>query len=115
MQENCRRAAEFAQRVRELFPMLDLYVPGENDEFVQKAYRMGVLTEGEILAVDFELIRDRDFLMVYAPDLYESSGMREEIAFADSIRKPVCYCVTLDDCTVAFIRQFVVNLGRDGV
>lgn len=88
MKENCDRAVTFASEMRISFPMIDFYVPGECDEFVQKAYRMGYLTERQILTVDCELIRKRDMLLLYAPDLYKSGGMRYEEEFARSIGKP---------------------------
>lgn len=88
MQANCRAAAEFAAKVRARFPNIEFYVPGECDEFVQKAYRMGVLTERQILDVDFELIRDRDFMLLFAPDGFLSSGMLEEWLFAQRADKP---------------------------
>jgi nucleoside 2-deoxyribosyltransferase len=111
MRENCKRASEFAAQFRELFPMVDLYVPGENDEFVQKAYRMGILTEEQILRVDCELIRERDFLLMYTPDLSVSSGMAYEMKFADAVRKPVLFCPELSEDIVRYTRQFLANLG----
>ena len=103
MKENCDKAVAFVNEMRTSFPMIDFYVPGECDEFVQKAYRMGYLTERQILTIDCELIRKRDTLLLYAPDLYKSGGMRFEEEFARSIGKPV---ITLERWSPSEVQRF---------
>ena len=112
MEINCKKAQAFAAQFRLLFPQVELYVPGESDEFVQKAYRMGVLTEEEILDVDCALVGDRDFLLVYTPEGYTSRGMQIEIRFADAKKIPMAFVPreTLDDEHIDYLRGFFANL-----
>jgi hypothetical protein len=93
MEANNRRACEFAAKVRQAYPSLELYCPGEHDEFVMAAYRRGLITEHEILGVDVDLLAQRDFLIVYAPESHISHGMAFEIRAAHAGHKVVVIVV----------------------
>jgi len=97
MEENNRRACAFAARVREAYPSLDLYCPGEHDELVMRAFERGFITESEILGVDVDLLSRRDFLIAYAPESHISHGMAVEIQAAQARRK-VLVLVVNDEC-----------------
>ena len=86
MDKNCAEAMAFARDLHKLFchtvVPLSLYVPAVGDEFVQIAYRRGLLTEEEILDVDCEIIDKRDILVAYSPEGLISNGMKYEIDYA---------------------------------
>lgn len=89
MDANNQRAMEFAAKVREAFPGLELYVPAEHDEFVITAYEKGYLDEKQILNVDGQLIASRDFVILYVPERHISGGMLFESEVAAQHHKPV--------------------------
>jgi hypothetical protein len=89
MEENNRKACEFAARVREAYPSLDLYCPGEHDELVQEGIEQGILTTAMILEIDKRLVPRRDFLIVYAPDAHLSEGMLLELHIAAKYKMQV--------------------------
>jgi len=89
MMKNNRKAIEFAENIRSLFPCLDLYVPAEHDEFVLNAYRRGYLGEPEILDVDCMIVQTCNFLIALAPEGYISRGMQVEIDYANTHGIPV--------------------------
>jgi hypothetical protein len=82
MKENCAKAIGFVERLRATCPSLNIHCPAEMEDFVAVAYRMGVLSEKEILKVDCEILRNCNFLLVYCPDGVISHGMQIEIDFA---------------------------------
>jgi len=47
MQNNCRRAKENVKLLREIYPEVDWYCPGEVDLIIQILYTQGKLTEDE--------------------------------------------------------------------
>lgn len=93
MEENNRKACAFAAKIREAYPTLDLYCPGEHDEFVMQAHERGFLTENQILGVDADLLAKRDFLILYAHDAHISNGMAFEVRAAHRNHKTVVLVV----------------------
>ena len=98
MNENCQLAVDFANQLRAYLmdwhrmdglPLLGLYVPGENDEFVQIAYKRGYLTEEEILEVDCAIIDKCNLLIVYGK--YVSGGMKVEIDYCKNNNIPILH------------------------
>jgi len=96
MQQNCLKAVEYGEMIEsylldwhrmEGMPLMDLHIPGRGDEFVQIAYRLGILTEKEILTVDCMILDRCDLLIVMGSEL--SSGMKVEIEYADSVGIPI--------------------------
>lgn len=96
MAKNNQRAHEVAEQLRSYFldwyrmdnfPEVEIYVPGEMDEFVLHAYRRGYLTEKQILDCDCDIIDGCD--MVLALGNYVSRGMAIEIEHASTTDKPV--------------------------
>jgi hypothetical protein len=98
MEANNRKACEFAARIRQACPTLDLYCPGEHDELVQEGIERGILTAEQILEIDQHLVPKRDFLIVYAPDDRLSGGMLLELHTAGRSNMPIV--VTDGDLTV---------------
>lgn len=64
---NCKDAICVANILRKLFPKLVLYVPAENETFVQICCDSGHLSEKEILDVDCKIIDGCDGVLVYVP------------------------------------------------
>ena len=89
MRVNNLKAISFGKDIRANFKGLDIYVPGDGDEFVLKAYRSGYLTEDQILSVDCQIIDTCDAVLAFIPDQYISNGMLVEILHAQDARKPV--------------------------
>jgi len=96
MQKNNKRAHDVAEQLRAYFldwqrmdgfVPIEIYVPGENDEFIIHAYRRGYLTEDQILDCDCDIISTCD--MVLALGDYTSNGMKVEIDFATAEDIPV--------------------------
>ncbi len=89
--KNCAEAKRVANVLRGLFPKLELYVPAENETFVQIAYDTGHLAEKEILDIDCKIIDNLDGVLVYVPDDDELQGGRKiEYDHAVATNKSVC-------------------------
>jgi hypothetical protein len=89
MEENNRKAIKFGKKLKEAFPTVDFYIPGEHDVFVCLAYRNGYLNEKQILYIDCEIINSRNFLLAWSPDGFISTGMQIEIDHAHHRHIPV--------------------------
>ena len=88
--QNCRDAILVADTLRKLFPKLELYVPAENETFVQIAYDIGYLQEREILDIDCLIISKLDGVLVYVPRGDKLQGGRKiEYDYAVTTNKPV--------------------------
>jgi len=98
MRENNRRAIEFGQELRTVFPAVNFYVPGDHDEFVLIAFIAKLLNENQILFVDCEIVRRCNFLIAYTPDSFISGGMQIEIDYANTCDIPV---LVIDGATAA--------------
>jgi hypothetical protein len=69
---------------------VDVYVPGEHDEFVALAHNEGYITERQILAIDCKILDTCDLLLVLNEDGI-SCGMQVEIIHALKRGIPVLY------------------------
>ena len=67
MKENCRRVLIPGNYIRRQLPSVELYIPAEHEDFVQRAYDMGLLTEQQILAVDCKIIDSCDAVIIFLP------------------------------------------------
>ncbi len=95
---NCNNAKRVANMLRAEFPKLVLYVPAENEVFVQIAYDTGHLSEKEILDIDCKIIDNCDGVLVYVPECDELQGGRKiEYDHAVATKKPVCIFSKLDE------------------
>lgn len=90
MMEQCQRAIMIANIIRATFPLIELYVPAEHEDFVQRAYRCGYLTEQQILDVDCMIIDDCEGVLIFAPiDDPLQGGRQIEWEHALAINKSV--------------------------
>lgn len=79
------------------FPELELYVPGNHDEFVKIAYRKGYITIDQILDVDCDILLKRDLLIVHDHEHHISGGMQVEINAAEKAGMPMVIFNEIDD------------------
>ena len=96
MEANNQKAIEFGITLREEFPMIDFYIPGDHDEFVTISYTKGYLNEKTILEIDCDIVLKCNFLTVFSPDDYISKGMKIEIDYAVDNNIPVILAVDGD-------------------
>jgi len=89
MNANNNKAIEAGERLRWEHPELDVYVPGDHDEFIMIGYKNGVLTETEILDIDCGIVERRDVIIMYTEDGYLSRGMITEVEYAKKHKKEV--------------------------
>ena len=89
MNANNNKAIEAGERLRWEHPELDVYVPGDHDEFIMIGYKNGVLTETEILDIDCGIVEQRDVIIMYTEDGYLSRGMVTEVRYARGRGKQV--------------------------
>jgi hypothetical protein len=80
--DNSDKAIVFGNLLREEFPIIDFYIPGEHYEIDTISFRKGYMTEKQILDIDCEIISRCNFMIVYSPDDYVSRGMQIEIDHA---------------------------------
>lgn len=106
---NCAAAIKIANKLRERFgPKLVLYVPAENETFVQIAYDTGHLAEKEILDIDCKIIDGCDGVIVYVPEGDELQGGRlVEFKHAMRTNKPVIRFSDVEQITFWLQNQFL--------
>ena len=75
-EKNCATAIKIANRIRLACPEFDIYVPAENEEFVQIAFNMKYLTEEQILDIDCVIVDNCEIMLVYVPLGDELQGGR---------------------------------------
>jgi hypothetical protein len=87
---------------------IDIHVPADMETFVYTAYKMGVLNEKQILAVDCKIIENCDAVLVYAPFGNVVSGCKIEVDHAIRCHIPV---FIFEDAKIAveMIAQFVLR------
>lgn len=76
LKKNCKAAIKIANVIREACPWIDLYVPAEHEDFVQKAYDKKYVTEKQILDIDCEIVSECDNIVIFVPAGDELQGGR---------------------------------------
>jgi len=110
MEQNCQRAIVAGKILELSIPDLEVYIPGEHDEFVTLAYRQGTLTVDDILTTDCEIVSKRDLLLVYNFENQLSSGMRREIDYAINNDIRVFYFTSIDEIICKQLAELVDDL-----
>lgn len=87
--ENSDKCISFGNALRKEFPMIDFYIPGEHHEIDTISFRKGYMTEEQILDIDCEIISRCNFIVIFSPDDYVSTGMQIEIDHAIKSSIPV--------------------------
>jgi len=111
MQANNNAAMKAARVIRAyLYPLpVELYCPGEHDEFVMIAYHKGVLSEEQILDTDCEIVKRCDILVWYSA-LGPSSGAEVERDAARLCGTCIVEIPALDVCYLERLAIFVREL-----
>lgn len=104
---NCAEAIRIANELRERFSKLELYVPAENETFVQIAYDTGHLAEKQILDIDCKIIDMQDGVIIYVPDGDLQGGRLVEYTHAMKTNKPVHVFATIGSATSWLTQQFL--------
>ncbi len=73
---NCTAAILMGGKIMKEIPWVDLYIPAEHEDFVQKAYDSNYITEEHILDVDCQIIDECDAMICYVPDGDKLQGGR---------------------------------------
>lgn len=108
MRRNLLDAIVVAEKLRELFPeKLEIYVPAENETFVNFAYKMGFLTVEQILEVDCKIIDCLDAVIVYDPEGDLQGGRLVEYKHACKTNKPVHVFATVESAISWLTQQFL--------
>ncbi len=94
------------------FPELELYVPGNHDEFVKIAYEKDYMTINQILDVDCDILLKRDLLIVYDHEDYISGGMRAEIDAAKMCDVPIITFYTIEDGILGRLHDAIDSIRR---
>ena len=111
IKQACEECSEVAWQIEEDMGIV-LYVPADHDEFVQVAYKSGLITERGILLTDCDILSRRDFVLAYDPSgSMVSRGMRIEIEHALAIGKPVFLFQEWNDHTERMLGKFLDCLG----
>lgn len=109
MDVNNQKAIDAASQIRRYFPGFDLYVPAEHDEVLNILYQTDAVTIGGILDADCEVIRRRNFLIVYVPDGFISNGMRVEIQAAEKANMPIFILASTYTEDLDLLGMFIVE------
>lgn len=114
IEANCQRAVKVASSIfldcNLIGINIEIYCPGRHDEFVQIAYRQGILTEDQILDIDCEILSRRDLLLAYAPNGLISNGMRREINHAIKLSTPN---LIFSDEEISKVASWIKNLKEN--
>ncbi len=92
-EHNCQEAINIANTICDTLQHanLEVYCPAEHEDFVQRAYDKGYITEKQILDVDCAIIDNCDGVIIYVPDGDTLQGGRlVEYNHAVKTKKPVC-------------------------
>lgn len=105
MVANNNKAIAFVNILKENFPNVDFYCPGEHDEFVINAYEKKLLTVDNILDIDCQILSSRHLLLNYIPDQYISNGMWRENWYAQLNGIPILMATCVPEATDILQRQ----------
>ena len=110
MGTNCHKAIEIANYIKEhVTADIEIYVPGEHEDFVNTAYRKSYLTEKQILDVDCTIIDTCEVVMVYAPDDTIVGGCDVEIHHAAVTGQPVMVFETAEQA-VDLLAEYLLRV-----
>ena len=117
LEANCAKATNDMMQLQGMLYRanmpVSLYIPGSRDEFIQKAYRAGRITEEQILTTDCEIISDCDFLLVYNWGRWIGGGVQVELSHAQSKDIPVLIIENMDQESYVEILHFLSGLVLD--
>lgn len=111
MEHNNQLAVRWGKELYRFFGTnLEVYVPGEHDEFVLIAYLDKIINEKQILDIDCKILARRDILLVADWENFHSSGMKKEIVKAKELGIPIYYSQDLSEKTLEELKIFLEQL-----
>lgn len=109
---NCERIKMVAMTLRyELGSSVEIYVPAENETFIQIAYKLGLLTVDQILEVDCKIIDKMDMVICNVEESKGDvlQGGREiEVFHAAKTQKPAFVFERCNEA-VAYIKDYMAG------
>jgi len=110
---NVEKAIRMVNKIRTMFPELDVYCPAEHEAFVHLAYKLNKLSIDDILKIDCQLIKDCKLLLAYNWQYVLSNGMITEVEFASKNNIPI---ITFRDASTFTMRQirFFIDTYKGG-
>ena len=77
IKENCDKAILIANLIRNAIPSIEIYCPGEHEDFVGLCWHEHYLIEKQILEIDCAIIDGCEGVIVYVPEGDELQGGRK--------------------------------------
>ena len=115
LKENCERAIEIANQIRDACPWLYLYVPAEHEDFVRKAFDKKYITEKQILDIDCEILLECDNIIIFIPEDDKLQGGRlVEHDFAINECMPLGTFSQVDDAVEFLTERYEYDLNFGG-
>jgi len=106
-----RQKAIVAGKVLELcIPNLNVYIPGEYDEFIAMAYRKHRIDIDVILDTDCDILDKRDLLIVYDYENFLSNGMVREVNYANKNGIPIYSFSEVCNRTINELQEIVESI-----
>lgn len=104
---NRQEAVRVAQILRRYCPNLDLYVPGENDDWAELGLQAEILTGDLVLDVDCAIINTKDAVLFYDQYGQFGGGMKREEEHSIQINKPRFIFHDVSDATMKRLQEFL--------
>lgn len=118
MQNNINTIIQISRnQIRPLFPILDLFVPHEqqrdlNANLLHRLWKEGKVSSLDIIIASAKIVAEKDIILIHTP---VSAGMRLEIDYASSRQPKVfIYFDTFDDEAKEKLAQAVNEIKDDG-
>ena len=104
--QNVRRATEIGDKLQELFPDIDVFIP-HKELIGNTAWKIGLLTSEDIVNICCEIVSRCDLIVALKPI---SPGMALEIEMASELAIPVIYINALDASAVFHITKLISRI-----
>ena len=109
---NKAKAKKVARTLRQNFP-IEVYCPGDNDEWAEIGYSEGIITVDQILDIDCKIIDARDCMIMYHQYDKMGGGMVRELDHCIKTGKPYMIIDTniIMYSTVVKIEEFLKGVA----
>lgn len=110
MELNCQKAIVAGKILELCIPALNIYIPGEHDEFVAMAYQKHRIDIDVVLDTDCDILDKRDLLIVYDYENFLSNGMVREVNYANKNGIPIYSFSEVCDRTINELQEIVESI-----
>jgi len=110
MESNCQKAIVAGKILELCIPALNIYIPGEHDEFVAMAYQKHRIDIDVVLDTDCDILDKRDLLIVYDYENFLSNGMVREVNYANKNGIPIYSFSEVCDRTINELQEIVESI-----